>query len=191
MTTAELYNVISGMRSRTVRLGAGSSAVILLGALALLGLSSCDPLAGTGAGSAPDPKTFIHVDEATQSAVVTLIAGHPATDIQFNYDGYGNGSLVLTVPAGWQVTIQCVNHGTVPNSCAVVADSNAAAPLKPGWSTSEPQRGLDPGQSASFSFTPTATGSYRIASLVDGNEASGMWADLEISAGGLPTLVAQ
>jgi uncharacterized cupredoxin-like copper-binding protein len=34
-------------------------------------------------------------------------------------------------------------------------------------------------------------GSYRIASLVDGNEASGMWADLEVIAGGVPALGAQ
>ena len=169
----------------------GWEAIALLGALFLLGLSSCDPLAGTGAGTPPDPKTFIHVDASTQTVVVTLIAGHPATDIQFNYDGYGNGALVLTVPTGWQVTIQCVNNGTVPNSCAVVTDGSATAPVQPGWSTSNPQRGLDPGQSASFAFTPTATGSYRIASLVDGNEASGMWADLEISAGGTPTLIGQ
>jgi hypothetical protein len=169
----------------------GWHSVALFATVGLLGLSSCDPLAGTGAGTPPDPSTFIHVDPATQTAVVTLIAGHPATDIQFNYDGYGNGSLVLTVPTGWQVTIQCVNHGTVPNSCAIVAGGDATSPVQPGWSTSDPQRGLDPGQSASFTFTPTTTGSYRIASLVDGNEASGMWADLEVSAGGVPTLVGQ
>ena len=176
---------------RRANLGAGWQALALLATIVLLGLSSCDPLAGTGAGTPPDPATFIHVDAATQTAVVTLIAGHPATDIQFNYDGYGNGSLVLTVPTGWQMTIQCVNHGTVPNSCAVVADGSATAPLQPGWSTSDPRRGLDPGQSESFTFTPTAKGSYRIASLVDGNEASGMWADLEVSADGVPTLLGQ
>ena len=172
-------------------LGGGLGAFLLLGTLIVLGMSSCDPLAGTGPGAPPDPKTYIHVDAATRTAVVTLIAGHPATDIQFNYDGYGNGALVLTVPTEWQVTIQCVNHGTVPNSCAVVADGEATTPVQPGWSTSDPRRGLDPGQSASFTFTPTATGSYRIASLVDGNEASGMWADLEIGASGIPNLVAQ
>jgi hypothetical protein len=176
--------------SRT-SLGASCQAFALLATAVLLISSSCDPLAGSGAGAPPDPTTFIHVDAPTQTAVVTLIAGHPATDIQFNYDGYGNGSLVLTVPTGWKVTIQCVNHWTVPNSCAVVADGSATAPLQPDWSTSDPQRGLDPGQSASFAFTPTATGSFRIASLVDGNEASGMWADLEISAGGIPTLLGQ
>src|SRR5487761_414730 len=176
---------------RRANLGAGWQALALLATAVLLVLSSCDPLAGTGAGTPPDPTTSIHADAATQTAVVTLIAGHPATDIQFNYDGYGNGALVLTVPTGWQVTIQCVNHGTVPNSCAVVADGSATAPVVPGWSTADPRRGLYPGQSASFVFTPTATGSYRIASLVDGNEASGMWADLEVAAGGMPTLIAQ
>jgi hypothetical protein len=78
----------------------------------------------------------------------------------------------------------------VPNSCAVVADGKASEPLQPGWSTSDPQRGLDPGQSSGFAFMPTQTGSYRIASLVGGSEASGMWADLEVTDGGVPTLAA-
>ena len=153
--------------------------------------AACDPVAGTGSGAPPDPKSYIRINAATKSAVVTLIAGHPATDIQFNYDGYGRGALVLTVPVGWQVTVQCENHGTVPNSCAVVANRTSTAPVRPDWSTPEPQRGLDPGQSASFVFTPSTPGSYRIASLVDGNEASGMWADLEICASGIPNLIAE
>jgi Sulfocyanin (SoxE) domain len=97
---------------------------------------------------------------------------------------------VLTVPVGWQVTIQCENHGTVPNSCAVVANGKATDLVQPGWSTSDPHRGLDPGLSASFAFTPMAKGSYRIASLVDGNEASGMWTDLEVVDRGVPSLTA-
>ena len=92
--------------------------------------------------------------------------------------------------AGWQVTIQCQNHGTVPNSCAVVSNAHDKAPMDPSWSTPNPVRGLDPGQSASFAFTPTRSGSYRIASLVGGNEASGMWLDLEIVTSGRPTLTA-
>jgi Sulfocyanin (SoxE) domain len=156
----------------------------------LLCAAACDPVTGTGSGTPPDPKGFIRVADVTQTAVVTLIAGHPATDNQFNYDGYSDGALVLTVPVGWQVTIQCENHGTVPNSCAVVGDGKATAPVHADWSTPNPQRGLDPGQSASFAFNPAAAGSYRIASLVGGNEASGMWADLEVKEGGVPTLTA-
>jgi hypothetical protein len=63
-------------------------------------------------------------------------------------------------------------------------------PIEPGWSTPAPVRGLDPGRSASFSFSPTNPGSYRIASLVGGNEASGMWADLEVTASGNPAMTA-
>ena len=86
--------------------------------------------------------------------------------------------------------MQCENRGTVPNSCAVVAGKNDLQPLEPGWSTPDPVRGLDPGQSASFEFTPMTAGSFRIASLVGGNEASGMWADLEITSGGRPSMTA-
>jgi hypothetical protein len=159
-----------------------------LGTLLLLGVVSCDPLTGTGPGTQPDPKTFIKVDQVMHVAVVTLIAGHPATDNQFNYDGYSSGALVLRVPVGWQVTIQCLNHGTVPNSCAIVSNGAATEPIHAEWSTPNPHVGLDPGQSSSFSFSSTAPGSYRIASLVGGSEASGMWADLEVTDGGLPTL---
>jgi hypothetical protein len=187
--SASCFQVSSASHQRTTR-GGGLGAFILLCAFFLVGTASCDPLTGTGPGSPPDPKSYIHVDAPSRTVVVTLIAGHPATDIQFNYDGYGNGALVLEVPVGWQVTIQCENHGTVPNSCAVVTSGEATQPIQPDWSTSDPQRGLDPGQSASFVFTPMTKGSYRIASLVDGNEASGTWADLEVGAGGVPTLSA-
>lgn len=151
---------------------------------------ACDPVTGTGPGTPPDPKQYLKADPASQSAVVTLIAGYPATDFQFNYDGYSHGALLLKVPVGWAVTVQCANHGTVNYSCAVVADGKATKPVQPDWSTPDPQRGLGPGQSASFLFTPSAKGSYRIASLVGGSEASGMWLDLEVVAGGGPSLTA-
>jgi hypothetical protein len=162
--------------------------------LAIVVCAACDPLQGSGTGTPPDPSKYIKVDAPSHSAVVTLIAGYPATDFQFNYDGYGDGALVLTVPAGWSITIQCENRGTVPNSCAVVSDQRSSAPIDPSWTTPDPGRGLDPGQSASFVFMPDQPGGYRIASLVDGHEASGMWADLEVVGSGgkvkSPTLAA-
>lgn len=151
-------------------------------------VAGCDPVIGTGPGTPPDPKGYLRADPAARAVVVTLIAGYPASDFQFNYNGYGSGSLVVTIPVGWQVTVQCENRGTVPNSCAVVSGRSDTAPIEPGWSTPDPVRGLDPGKSASFVFSPTKPGSYRIASLVGGNEASGMWADLEVTSGGTPTM---
>ena len=179
--------------SRFMPLSGFSQALLptfLLLTLGALLAAACDPVTGTGPGSPPDPARYISVDAATQTAVVTLIAGYPATDYEFNYDGYAAGALVLTVPVGWQVTVQCQNHATVPNSCAVVADGKATEAMETGWSTPDPRHGLDPGQSAAFTFTASRTGSYRIASLVDGSEASGMWIDLEVVASGLPSLSA-
>jgi hypothetical protein len=156
----------------------------------LLSVAACDPVLGTGSGNPPDLSHYIHVEAATHSVVLTLVAGYPAGDYQFNYDGYASGALVVTVPVGWRATIQCENRGTVPNSCAVVAGKNDTSPLSPAWSTPDPTRGIDPGQSAGFELDPTSPGSYRIASLVDGHEASGMWADLEVPATGTPSLTA-
>ena len=173
-----------------VRWGFVTARSFLLATLMVVVACACDPVTGTGSGTPPDPRQYLKVDASARAAVVTLIAGYPATDYQFNYDGYGNGSLVLTVPVGWEVTVQCANHSTVPNSCAVVASASATEPVQPGWSTPDPTRGLDPGQSASFAFTPQTTGAYRIASLVRGSEASGMWLDLEVVQSGTPTLVA-
>jgi len=158
---------------------------LLLGAL-LLVVVACDPVTGTGSGTPPDPSQYLKVDSQTRSAVVTLIAGYPASDYQFNYDGYGNGQLVLRVPVGWTMTVQCANRSTVNQSCAVVADGHATEPLQPDWSTPNPQKGLNPGESASFEFAPQGPGSYRIASLVAGSEASGMWLTLEVVAAGKP-----
>ena len=158
--------------------------------LAFLWAAACDPVTGTGPGAPPDPKGYIHTDPAAHAVVITLIAGYPTGDYQFNYDGYGNGTLVITIPVGWEATVQCENRGTVPNSCAVVRGKKDTAPVEPSWSTPDPTRGLTPGQSATFVFSPATTGSYRIASLVGGNEASGMWADLEVTPGGSPAISA-
>ena len=155
----------------------------------ILVVAACDPVTGTGPGTPPDPKQYLKTDMSSRAVIVTLIAGYPATDYQFNYDGYRNGALTLTVPAGWQVTVQCANHSTVPQSCAVVANGSATSPMQDGWSTPNPEQGLAPGQSASFTFTPTALGTFRIASLVRGSEASGMWMGLRVVGAGAPSLV--
>src|SRR5260370_11325786 len=156
--------------------------------IALLGGGACDPWTGTGPGTAPDPKGYIHSDPATRAVVVTLIAGYPAGDYQFNYNGYRDGTLVIGIPVGWQVTVQCENHATVPNSCAVVRGSKDSGPMEPGWSTPDPTRGLDPGRSATFVFSPSISGSFRIASLVGGSEASVIGADPAVQQAGAPPL---
>ena len=191
---ASCFQVSSDSHQSTMRGGGRrplfiSARPLWLAALLVIAATvACDPVTGTGSGTPPDPKKYLQVDAASRSAILTLIAGYPASDFQFNYDGYGDGTLILKVPIGWQITVQCANRSTVPNSCAVVAGASATEPLRQDWSTPDPQRGLDPGESASFVFTPDAVGAYRIASLVRGSEASGMWLDLEVVGSGVPSL---
>lgn len=186
---ASCTQVSSDSHQATARGGGFGSISLLPLLLAVLVLAACDPITGTGSGTPPDPSKYLRVDAQARAAVVTLIAGYPASDFQFNYNGYTNGQLQLKVPAGWQITVQCANRSTVNQSCAVVADGHATEPLQPDWATPEPQRGLKPGESASFVFTPEKTGHYRIASLVPGSEASGMWLDLVVASNGTPAFV--
>jgi len=162
-----------------LRLWAATAAVLL---------AACNPVTGTGQGTPPDPAQFLHVDPGASSAVLTLVAAYPVTDYQFNYDGYRSGELLLRIPSGWSLTVQCQNRGTVSNSCSVVRDGRASEPLQPGWTTPDPQAGLAPGASAGFTFTTPEPGRYRIASLTQGHESSGMWMALEVTAGGAPKL---
>lgn len=183
---ASCTQVSSDSHQARARGGGFGSIATLPFLLAALCLAACDPITGTGSGTPPDPSKYLKVDAQARTAVVTLIAGYPASDFQFNYNGYPNGQLRLKVAVGWQITVQCANRSTVNQSCAVVADGHATEPLQPDWSTPDPQRGLNPGESASFVFTPRSTGDYRIASLVPGSEASGMWLDLVVASSGQP-----
>lgn len=186
---ASCTQVSSDSHQATARGGGFGSMALLPFLLVALALAACDPITGTGSGTPPDPSKYLKVDAQARTAVVTLIAGYPASDLQFNYNGYTNGQLQLKVAVGWQITVQCANRSTVNQSCAVVGDGHATEPLEPDWATPNPQRGLNPGESASFIFTPQNTGEYRIASLVPGSEASGMWLDLLVASSGTPVFV--
>src|SRR5260370_35267828 len=144
------------MRLRWV--AAAGLTIVMLGA-------ACDPLTGTGPGTPPNLKDYMHVFPASRSVVFTLIAGYPAGDIQFNYDGYTNGTLVITVPTGWQATVQCENHGTVPNSCAVVKGRGETSPSEAGGSTPVPGAGGAPGQCGAFEMSPSHPRRSPIATL--------------------------
>jgi len=73
----------------------------------------------------------------------------------------------------------------------VVRDSLATRPAFPGAASPQPLQGLDPGAKASFSFRLTQTGSFRIASLVPGQEQARMWDVLEVTRSGRPSILAR
>lgn len=148
----------------------------LLALLLLLAAAACDPVSGTGNGSPEPPEKALFVNTADRSAVLTLQAGYPSGAYQFNFNGYQYGTLQLTLPLGWTLQVECVNRGTVDNSCAVARDAGAKGPLDPSLATPV----LHPGQSSSFTFMPTEAGLYRITDLVPARESAGAWMKLTV-----------
>jgi hypothetical protein len=146
---------------------------------------------GTGSAGKPAPGRFLSVNAARRAITVTLIAADGISNNGFNFDDYGRGELLVSVPEGWRVTVRCDNSSSTFNSCVVVSGAGASAPAFPGATTPDPVTGLDPGQSAAFSFVATRVGSYRLASLVPGHEQARMWDVLVVTRSGRPSIVAR
>jgi sulfocyanin len=136
------------------------------------------------------PSQWLSYDAAKKTVTVAVIAGYNNTQSGFNFNGYANGQMTITVPQGWTVTVNFTNKGQLPHSAAIVAAAAAKTPVFPGASTpaSELAIGLAPGQSASFTFTAAKAGRYRVACLVPGHETLGMWDNFVVAASGTPSL---
>jgi plastocyanin len=106
----------------------------------------------------------------------------------FDFNGYANGKMTMSVPQGWKVAVQFTNQAPTPHSAVIVSGPDATTPAFSGAGTPDPVSGTPPGQSASFTFTADKTGSYRIACLVPGHQASGMWDTFQITSGGSPSV---
>jgi hypothetical protein len=169
-------------------------APVLMAAAAVCG-SSAAPQSHAGADvlgpKKPAPGKFLIVTPAKRAVELTLVASDGGGNNGFNFDGYGRGELLVRVPRGWRVTVRCENDGPLRNSCAVVSGPFPTAPAFPGATTPDPVAGLASGQSASFTFTPSRTGTFRIASLVSGHMEARQWDVLEVTRGGRPSISAR
>ena len=120
-----------------------------------------------------------------------LIAGYDGENSGFNFDGYARGELQVIVPRRWRVVVRCRNRGPLRHSCAVVRGPTSVQPAFRGAAIPHARLGLQPGQSASFSFRATRTGAYRLACVVPGHEQARMWDLLEVVRSGRPTIRAR
>jgi Sulfocyanin (SoxE) domain len=139
----------------------------------------------------PDPRRFLAVNTAAKTVRLTMLAALGSSNNGFNFDGYGRGELVATVPQGWRVTVQFENRGPRRTSCAVVAGARARTLAFPGASVPDPLRGLPPGGKAQFAFDAARKGSFRIESLVPGESEARMFAVLVVTRGGTPSMTAR
>ena len=139
----------------------------------------------------PDPQRFLAVNPAAKSVSLTMLATLGSSNNGFNFDGYGRGELIASVPKGWRVTVQFQNRGPRRTSAAVVTGARSATLAFPGAAVPDPIQGIAPGGKSQFSFTAGHTGVFRIASLVPGQAEARMYAVLVVTAGGRPSIAAR
>lgn len=151
-------------------------------------------LACAGCGSSGEvvaKSAIVTSDTSLRIAHLLLVSSSTGAYGGFNFDGYGDGAMRVTVPLGWTVEVTCKNASSdLAHSCAIV-DLEALGPdgapvAFPGASSPAPNSGEQPGRTVSFSFSASKLGVFRIACLVSGHEIDGMWDWFVVSRGGLP-----
>lgn len=133
--------------------------------------------AHTSTGAAAGTLPWMTYSTYAHTATLKLVAGYNSELGGLNYNGYGRGKMVVSVPTGWKVTVDFSNQGRLPHSVAITHSARSTAPAFPGAALppSELTAGIAPGRSAAFTFTTGTPGTYRIACLVPGHQSAGMW----------------
>ena len=94
--------------------------LLLAGAL-LLG--AVGARAQTAKGGKIDP-TWLRADAASKTVDFKLVAGLTDANGGMNFNGFGRGGLVLTVPQGWTVVLHFKNEDPVPHNVAIYNDAS-------------------------------------------------------------------
>ncbi len=155
-------------------------------AVAALGIA-----APAAASAASPPGKFLSWSGPRHRARLVLLAGLGAENGGFNFDAYGRGELLVRIPVGWRVVVDCENRGSMRHSCAIVRGSLSTVPAFPGATSPSRLEGLAPGARATFSFVASRAGTFRIACLVPGHEQARMWDVLDVVHARAPSISAR
>jgi FtsP/CotA-like multicopper oxidase with cupredoxin domain len=149
------------------------------------------PTAPTGPMTVPD---WYSVDHDARTVNLTVTAGTTPDNNYWNYNGFVRGALAITVPEGYEVTIDFINEDpNMAHSLGISAEvSNFMTPPVPtpvfeGAITENPQSMIDatmPGESETITFVADAAGNYSMVCYIAGHSAVGMWLFFNVSAEG-------
>lgn len=158
-------------------------ALLLTGAM-LLG--AVGARAQMGKGGKIDP-TWLRADAASKTVEFKLAAGLTDANGGMNFNGFGRGGLVLTVPQRWNVVLHFKNEDpNLPHSVEVIPDGAPipVGPVPPAFehaTTGRLEQGFPTGQGADVRFVSAKAGSFLIFCAVPGHGAAGMWIRLAVS----------
>jgi len=144
--------------------------------------------------AAPPLSHWFSANTRARTATLTLIAGYTDALGGFNFDGYGKGAMVVSVPSGYRVTILYRNNGQYPHS--VLVTPYARKDLVTNWpvafrgaASRDATNGASPGATQRSSFVADRVGTYAIICAVAGHEQAGMWDVLRVTRGGKPSIM--
>lgn len=160
-------------RSRFAALAAGT--LLLLGTLLGPGLASA-------AGVHATPPLVKAQNPAKKTVTLFVEAQANGANSGFNFNGLAKGKGGVTVPLGWEVTVDFLNHGAIPHSAVVTTSDTGVKPAFPGAGMRNATAGITKGQTAHFAFRASRAGKYYIVCAVPGHEPAGMWIRLTVSA---------
>src|SRR2546421_3499249 len=169
---------------RPMRLTVRVRRALLLTGVLLLG--AVGARAQTAKGAKADP-AWLRTDAASKTVEFKLVAGLTEANGGMNFNGFGRGGLVLTVPQGWTVVLHYKNDDpNLPHSVEVIPEAAAipTGPVPPAFehaTTGRLEQGFSTGQGAEIRFVTGKAGSFLIFCAVPGHGAAGMWVRLAVS----------
>src|SRR2546422_10652187 len=115
---------------RPMRLTVRVRRALLLTGVLLLG--AVGARAQTAKGAKVDP-AWLRTDAASKTVEFKLVAGLTEANGGMNFNGFGRGGLVLTVPRGWTVVLHFKNEDpNLPHSVEVIPDAAPMTSLRGG-----------------------------------------------------------
>lgn len=154
---------------------------------------NASPTNSTATTSGPTAPTasnasWMQFDKNTQTVMLNVTAALSNDNNGFNFNGFSNGAMTVTVPLGWHVNISFMNKSTsMPHSLEIVPHSERTlsggfTPAFSGASTPQPEAGITSGQTQHVTFTADKAGQYAIVCAVPGHSSEGLWDNFVVSS---------
>jgi sulfocyanin len=165
--------------------------VVAAAALVLVAAAGGVRLHAGWAAAGPKLPAWARVDAARKRVSFKVTAADGGGNGTLNFNGYANGQMTVTVPAGWRVRIDFVNSGAgaLPHSLEVIravpASKIPPQGITPAIRNAETRNlieGVPPQQTDSFEFTAQPAGQYLWLCGVPAHGIQGMWDRFVVSA---------
>jgi len=121
------------------------------------------------------------VDPDKKFVSFTLIGGYDGSNGTFNFNGFSEGELTLTVPVGWKVEMKYTTKSAYKPHSAGITEITEPIPQDDGnlafagAATNQFVRGIHANNSDTFTFIAKKPGKYWLFCGVSGHGKGGMW----------------